>query len=388
MEAESNLERQGSSAPSTKKRMVLMLLAVGAFLFLIVGFNTLKGMMAGKAMAGPAEPPQTVTTTEAGIQEWQPALSAVGTVRAVRGADLAFEVAGVVVTVDAKPGSEVRQGQPLVSLNDTVEAAQLRQLQTSAALAEVTYRRAKEQAASQTISRADFDAAEADLKAKQAAAQAQMATLAKKRLSAPFAGHVGIVNTSPGAYLNAGAPVVTLQQLDPVYVDFFLPQREYAQLRPGQKVVLALDAFPGRSFAGQVSAVNPKVDGSTRNIQVEATFPNPGRVLVPGMFVSVSMDVGAKQKHLTLPQTAITYNPYGAVAFLAVKDPAKGGLIAQQVFVTTGPTRGDQVAVLKGLEPGAQVVTSGGLKLRNGTPLIVDNQVQPANDANPAPQEQ
>ena len=212
------------------------------------------------------------------------------------------------------------------------------------------------------------------------------AQVAKKHLAAPFPGRVGIVTTSPGAYLTPGAPVVTLQQLDQVYVDFTLPQREAARLKPGLAVTLAVDAYPGRSFTGKVSAVNPRVDSSTRNLQVEASFGNPGRSLLPGMFARVSLDEGARQSFLTLPQAAITYNPYGAVVFIARKGEA--GLVAQQVFVTPGATRGDQVAIVKGLAPGAQVVSSGGLKLRNGTPLRVDIQVQTASDANPAPQEQ
>jgi membrane fusion protein (multidrug efflux system) len=310
----------------------------------------------------------------------------VGTVRAIRGADLAFEVPGVVTQVTVRPGSEVSQGQSLVTLDDSVEAAQLRQLQAVANLAQLTWTRAKSQLAVKAISQADCDNAEADFSAKQAMAQSQAAQLAKKHLTAPFAGRVGIVAASQGAYLNPGLPVVTLQQLDSVYVDFFLPQKDAAVLKAGQPVTLAVDGFPGRSFLGKVSAVNPKVDSGSRNIQVEATFANPERSLLPGMFAQVSMDQGPVQNLLTLPQTAISYNPYGAIVFLVKQDGA--GLTAQQVFVTTGATRGDQVAILKGLEPGAQVVSSGGLKLRNGSRLVIDNRAQPADDANPAPQEQ
>ncbi len=380
--------QQDPSTPTVHggRRMTLMLLAVGLFLGLIVAFNLFKGMMIRRATSGQGELPQTVSVAEATLQEWQPSLSAVGTVRAVRGADLAFEVAGVVVALPAKAGSEVQPGQPLAALDDRAEVAQLRQLQAAAGLAEVTRRRAQEQLAAQAISQADFDGAEADFQAKQAGVQAMAAQVAKKHLAAPFPGRVGIVTTSPGAYLTPGAPVVTLQQLDQVYVDFTLPQREAARLKPGLAVTLAVDAYPGRSFTGKVSAVNPRVDSSTRNLQVEASFGNPGRSLLPGMFARVSLDEGARQSFLTLPQAAITYNPYGAVVFIARKGEA--GLVAQQVFVTPGATRGDQVAIVKGLAPGAQVVTSGGLKLRNGTPLRVDNQVQPASDANPAPQEQ
>jgi membrane fusion protein (multidrug efflux system) len=326
-----------------------------------------------------------VTTAQARLERWQPALAAVGTVRAVRGADLAFEVPGVVVKVGASAGASAREGQLLVALNDETEQAQYRALQASADLAKVTFRRAKEQMASSIISQADYDNFEADLKAKEASAQALKAAADKKRLVAPFSGRVGIIATSVGAYVTPGTAVVSLQQLDQVFVDFSLPQKDLGRVRPGQKVDLTLDAYPGRAFSGRVTTVNPKVDGATRNVQVEATFANPTGALVPGMFATLSLDSGAPAPYLTLPQTAVTYNPYGSVVYLAVQD--KGWLRAQQVFVTTGPTRGDQVAILTGLEPGAQVVTSGGMKLRNGTPLAVDNRVNPANDSRPAPQE-
>jgi membrane fusion protein (multidrug efflux system) len=341
------------------------------------------------------EPPQTVTTTTAAYDTWQPSLSAVGTLRAAKGADLAFEVSGVVTRIGTPPGREVKRGQILVQLNDSVEAAQLRQLQAALALARLNLARAKEQLAIHAISQGDYDGTDADCKAKEASVQQAAAIVAKKRLSAPFGGRVGIITTSPGAYLNSGVSVVTLQQMDPIYADFYLPQRDVSSLKSGQKVAMTFDAFPGRTFTGNVTAINPKVDGATRNIQIEATLHNPKRELLPGMFVSVNMEVGTKEKHITLPQTAITYNPYGATVFVAKKGEVAGldgqkkeGLIAEQVFVTTGPSRGDQVAILKGLDQGAVVVTSGGLKLKNGTPLIVNNSLTPANDPDPAPQEQ
>lgn len=388
MELEPNLETVPPSQPSTRKRMILMVVIVALFLGLLVGFNLFKGMMIKRALAGAPELPQTVTTIEATLNSWQPSLDAVGTVRALHGADLAFEVAGVVAAVEVTAGSEVKQGQPLVALNDGSEAGQLRQLQAVAALSEVTLRRAKEQFAAKTMSPAEFDSIQADSKAKQASAQAQEAVLARKHLAAPFAGRIGIVTTSPGAYLNAGTAVVTLQQLDRVYVDFFLPQKAMGQVKKGQKAKVTLDAYPGRSFSGLITAVNPKVDPGTRNVQVEAAFPNPERLLVPGMFATVSLEVGALASYLTLPQTAVTYNPYGSIVFLAVSVPGSPLPLAQQVFVTTGPTRGDQVAILKGLSPGAVVVSSGSIKLRNKTPLKVNNTVLPANDPHPAPQEQ
>jgi membrane fusion protein (multidrug efflux system) len=381
------LETQPASEPSSRRRMVIMGASVALFMGLLVAFNTFKSVMIRRALAATPELAQTVTVAEIQLSEWQPALSAVGTVRARQGADLAFEVAGVVNAIDVTPGSEVKQGQPLVTLNDAAEASQLRQLQASSALAELTLKRARQQFEAKTMSPADFDAASADAVAKQAAVSAQQAILARKHLLAPFAGKVGIIATSPGAYLNAGTSVLTLQQLDRVYVDFALPQKNLGQIRKGQKALVALDAYPGRAFTGEITAVNPKVDGATRNVQLEASFGNGERLLVPGMFASLSLEVGAKDKYLTLPQTAVTYNPYGTIVFLAVPNPAKGGFMAQQVFITTGATRGDQVAVLTGLKPGAQVVTSGSIKLRNGTPLLIDNRVQPKNDPNPRPQE-
>lgn len=381
--------------PSTGKRMLWMILFVVVLVILLAAIM-IAGIMKMVSSAPKGEPPAAVTTTTASYDEWQPTLSAVGTLRAVKGADLAFEVAGVVTQVGARAGGEVKQGQLLVQLNDAVEAAQVKAAQAGAALAKVNRDRAKQQLEIHAISQGDFDASDADFKAKEAAAQQAAAVMAKKRLSAPFSGRVGLITTSPGAYINSGVSVVTVQQLDPVYVDFYLPQRDLATIAAGQKVDLALDAFGGKAFTGKVTVVNPKVDPSTRNVQVEATVPNPKRTLIPGMFANVSVEVGSKQKYLTLPQTAITYNPYGATVFIAKQGEVVGmdgkkheALMAQQVFVTTGPTRGDQVAILKGLDEGAVVVTSGGLKLKNGTPLAPNNKtVLPANDANPAPQEQ
>ncbi len=393
MELETDLATNGPS-PSLGKRMGVMLLAVLG-LALLIALIWIAAISKRMHSQPKGEPPQTVTTTTATYDAWQPSLNAVGTLRAAKGADLAFEVAGVVTEVGTPPGSEVKQGQLLVQLNDSVETAQLRQLQAALSFAKLTLSRAKEQLTIHAISQGDYDATEADCKVKEASVQQAAAVVAKKRLSAPFGGRVGIITTSLGAYLNSGVPVVTLQQLDPIYADFYLPQRDVSSLKSGQKVAMLFDAFPGQAFSGQVTTINPKVDGSTRNIQVEATLRNPKHQLLPGMFVSLNMKVGAPAKQITLPQTAITYNPYGATVFIAKQGEVVGldgqrkqGLVAEQVFVTTGSTRGDQVAILKGLEEGAVVVTSGGLKLKNGTPLLVNNSLTPANDPNPAPQEQ
>ncbi len=370
----------------TTKRMAVMLAGVAALVGGIAGINAYKGRRDRRAMAALGPPPQTVSAAPVRYEDWQPTLSAVGTLRAAKGADLAFEGAGVVAQVHTSSGADVDQGQVLVTLQDEAERAQLRQMEAAAALAELTFRRAKDQAAARIISQADYDGAEAEARARRAAAQQQAALAAKKQLRAPFPGRMGILSLSPGTYLAAGTLVATLQQLDPIRMDFHVAQRDLGELALGQKVRVTLDAFPGRTFDGRVTAVNPKVDPATRNVQVEATLPNSRRELVPGMFASVELEVGARRRSLTLPQTAITYNPYGATVF--VLRPGGALPLARQVFVVTGPTRGDQVAILKGLEEGDQVVTSGGLKLKNDTPVIVNNGAPPANEPPPAPQEQ
>ncbi|MGA9341383.1 MAG: efflux RND transporter periplasmic adaptor subunit [Rhodanobacteraceae bacterium] len=417
------MRTRADKKPSTAKRMVIMLIIVGVLLAGLIGFNVFKGIMIKKYMAGMSAPPQTVTAMKAAYQDWQPTFDAVGSLRAVRGADLALDVSGLVTSVDFASGDKVAKGQSLVSLRDDQEVAQLNQLKATAALAEVTFDRAKRQLAVKAISKADYDTAAADLKAKQAAVAQQQAVVAKKHLRAPFDGYAGIVTLSPGAYLNAGTQVVTLQQLDPIYTDFYLPQKDVGEIKPGQDANITLDAYANRKFEGRITAVSPKINGDTRNVQVEGTLANPDRVLKPGMFARISVNVGDKKRYLTLPQTAITFNPYGETVFVAIeasqvqkkpadtdataanparstnKSGAKGALagkgaasnpnqlVAQQVFVTTGATRGDQVAILSGIKEGAEVVTSGQLKLKNGTPLIIDNSVKPADAAHPTPQE-
>lgn len=397
-----------------------MLIMIGLVLALILVIAGIKALMIYKMVSGmKPPPPSVVSTAKATYQEWQPEIRAVGSLRAARGADLALDIAGLVTGVNVKSGDEVKQGQLLLQLRDTEDVAQLHQLEAAANLSQVTYERAKQEIAVQVISKADYDNAAADLKVKQAAVAQQQVNVSKKQLRAPFAGRAGIVIINPGTYLNSGTVIVTLQELDPVYVDFFVPQRQLADMRTGQSVTLTLDAFKGKSFPGTVNAISPKVDTDTRNVQVEARVPNPDHVLSPGMFVNVNVEVGTQQRYLTLPQTAVIYNPYGETVYVlttkeafdkqqaaaaaannsgpdakpgkpaAKKGPAlpEDAPVVQQRFVTTGLTRGDQVAILSGIEEGVEVVTSGQIKLKAGSPIKVDNSVQPANSPNPTPQE-
>jgi membrane fusion protein (multidrug efflux system) len=379
-----------------KKRMTIMLIVVGLLIGGVVGFNIFKGVMIQRFMASSPVPPATVSTTKADYQQWQPQLTAVGTLRAVRGVDVTTEIAGLVRSVDFKSGDEVKSGQVLTQLNADSDLAQLHSLEAAAELAATVYERDKAQFAAEVLSQAQLDNDAADLKSKRAQVAQQVATLDKKTIRAPFAGKLGISTVNPGQYLNPGDKLVTLQTIDPIYVDFYFPQQQLPQVAMGQEVTVTADAYPGTTFIGKVNAINPKVDASTRNVEIEATVANAKRLLLPGMFAAVKLNSGGEQRYLTLPQTAITYNPYGDTVFIVKRsegkdekkdEKAKPTLVAQQVFVTTGPTRGDQVAILTGVEAGTEVVTSGGVKLKNGTPLIINNSIQPLNNPNPTPQE-
>jgi membrane fusion protein (multidrug efflux system) len=372
--------------PVMKRRLIIVLVSVGVLLTLLVGFNVFKNLMIRKFMAHNAQPPQTVTTLLAAYSDWQPEIAAVGSVRAVRGVDITTEVAGLVRALEFRSGDDATRGQTLVQLNADSDVASLHALEAAADLADIVYARDKVQFEAQAISQAQLDADAADAKNRRAQAVAQAAVVAKKALRAPFDGRLGITTVNPGQYLNPGDKVVTLQALDPLYVDFRLPQQQLPQLKPGLTIRLSTDTFPGESFAGKVSAIDPRVDPSSRNFQAEATVANPTHRLLPGMFARVAVLSGEPQHYLTLPQTSITYNPYGSTVFLAMKD-AQGKRTAQQTFITTGPTRGDQVAILKGIKAGDEVVTSGQLKLKNGTPLDISTASAPSDDANPTPQE-
>jgi len=397
------------------KRMFIMLGLVVLIVLLLGGLFYMNLMKMFASFPKPAA--QTVTAMKVESLEWQPQLSAVGSILPVRGVDVTTEIAGLVREVHFKSGDEVKKGQLLVQLNDDADVAQLHSLQASADLAATVLNRDKLQLSVQAISQAQVDADEGDLKSKRALVEQQKATIAKKAIRAPFSGQLGITTVNPGQYLNPGDKIVSLEQIDPIYVNFTVPQKQAANVGLKQKINATTDAFAGTDFPGAVTALDPKIDTATRNVALQATLANPKHQLLPGMFANVKVDQGDKKKYLTLPQTAITYNPYGSTLFVLRQDtpedkdkacekkddkkdgkadkgtanaaPADTGpkLYARQVFVTTGPTRGDQVAVLTGIKEGDQVATSGQLKLKNCTWVVVDNTVTPKNDVSPTPQE-
>jgi membrane fusion protein (multidrug efflux system) len=347
--------------------------------------------MMKKYISSATAPAVTVSAVTAVTGEWQPQISAVGSLRAVRGVEVANEIAGLVQSVHFKSGDSVAAGQLLVQLNADSDIAQLQTLTAARELSQSIYERNKQQYLAQAISKASLDADASDLKVKQAQVAQQEAIVSKRTIRAPFAGRLGISLVNPGQYLNPGDKIVTLQALDSIYVDFYLPQQELSRVSSGQAVAAATDTYPDKKYNGKISAISPKVDPQTRNVQIEARIANPRHELLPGMYATIKIQAGAAKRYLTIPRTAVTFNPYGENIYIveekgATKD-GKPSLFVRQTFVTLGPARGDQVAILKGVKEGERIVTSGQLKLKSGSPVVINNQVQPASDANPSPAE-
>jgi membrane fusion protein (multidrug efflux system) len=371
------------------KRLIIMLLAVALVFGGIFAFQTFKSKMIGQAMAALSNPPQAVSTITASSQEWSSDVEGVGSLRAVNGANVSGQVAGIVSGIHFDSGADVKKGDLLVELLATDDLAKLNALKATAELARVTYERDKKIENSPAIAKQTVDADFWTLKNDQALVDQQQALVEYKSIKAPFDGRLGIRQVDLGQYIAAGTTIVTLQQLDPIYVDLYVPEQAVATLKIGQAVTARVDAYPGLTFNGKLSAINSLVDTSTRNVQVRATISNPDGKLLPGMFARVAVDVGTPNSYVTLPQTAIAFNSYGNIAYV-IKDKGKDKddrpqLVATQIFVTTGATRGDQVAVLSGVKEGDIVVTAGQGKLRNGTRVLVNNAVQPGNDPNPRP---
>jgi membrane fusion protein (multidrug efflux system) len=371
----------------TKRRMTIMLICVLVLFGGIFLYKAFLGWMIKKYMSSQSQV-ITVSATTLKYELWQPKLKASGSLRAVRGVNVTTELAAKVNTIYFTPGSVVTEGALLTQLNAASDIAQLRSLEANVELAKITYQRDKSQFTIQAVSKAILDADFANLKSLEAQVAQQAAIVAKKTIRAPFSGRLGVSMINPGQYINAGDPIVTLQQLDPIYVDFYLPQQELHQLKVGQLINLTVDTFPKKSFSGKITTINPIVDTQTRNVKVEATITNPSLELLPGMFASVEIYTGTPLNFLTLPQTAISFNPYGDIVFLINKEKSKTKknqtiLKVTQHFVTLGETRGDQVKILQGLKAGDQVVTSGQLKLKNGSEVVINNSIAPAN--NPMP---
>ncbi len=389
------VELPGNRAPKPSamiKPLIIMLVIVALLMGAIVGWHLFVGKMIKQGMAKAAAAPTTVATATAVKTLWQTHSEAVGSVRAVRGADLGPQASGVVDRISFESGNEVAKGAVLLRLRLNDDPAKLAQLEATATLAAQTLKRDREQLAAEAISQATVDTDVANLKSANAQVEQQRALIEEKIVRAPFAGRLGIRQIDEGQYLSAGTTVVSLQQLDPIFIDFYLPQQELANLKRGQTLGAKLDAYPGVTFPGVVSSINSKVDPASRNVQVRGSFPNADRRLVPGMYATVEIANGPAQERITLPQAAISYNPYGDVVYI-VEDKGSDAngphqLTVAQRFVKLGPTRGDQVAIDSGLNAGAVVVTAGQMKLRNGSLVVVDNSVTPTDSPAPTPPNQ
>lgn len=374
--------------------MVIMLVVAGGLFALIFAVQGFKSVMMKKYMSM-EPPPITVTAMKAKSQTWEKKLGAIGTLRAVKGVDVASEIAGLVRNIHIPSGKNVCRGDILVKLNDDTERAQLESLIAQERYASQKYERDKAQFQIKAVSQQVLDEDVSNLKSMRARINEQKAIIDKKTIRAPFSGKVGITTINPGQYINPGDMIVTLQTLNPILIDFTLPQQVLKDIAVGQDINVKSDSFPQERFTGKITAINPKIDVATRNVQIEARLENPKQLLIPGMFANVEIIIGQPESFLTLPQTAISFNPYGEIAYLIgeqkeekgkkpkAKKWEKPALIVKQIFVKVGQTRGDQIAILSGVKEGDLVVTSGLLKLKNGTKVAINNQVVPKFEQHP-----
>ena len=380
-----------------------MLILTAGFIGLLgfVKFHQIQEALGQAAAFQP--PPEAVTTIVAQEEKWPATLTAIGTVAAVQGVRVSADLPGVVLHIAFDSGASVREGDLLVQLDTKQEQAQLAQQEAHLAaveaareLARLNFERMRDLVNDGAITRAEYDKAVAEQKqtvAEQQQTEAQIeeirATIARKTIRAPFSGTLGLRQVNLGQYLSGGDPVVPLQSLDPTYVNFGIPQQDVVQIRVGQTVRITNENVPG-AFNGRITAINAIVDEATRNVQIQATLANPEGKLRPGMFVQTQVVLGASQAAVTLPASAISYAPYGDSVFVVedVKD-AQGRTYrgVRQQFVKLGGARGDQVAILSGIKPQEEIVTSGVFKLRNGAAVVVNNKVQPANKPAPKPED-
>ena len=372
------------------KRMILMLAVVFS---IIAGLGFLKFRQIQTAMAEGAAfqpPPEAVTTIIAQQEDWPTTLSAIGTMAAVQGVTVSADLPGTVDRIAFDSGRPVREGDVLVELDTRQERAQLAAIEAQRDLASLNYQRMKGLLSDRVISQAEFDRAVAEQKQTDAQVGEIRATIARKTIRAPFSGVLGIRQVNLGQYLAAGDPIVPVQSLDPIYVNFGVPQQDAGRIRVGHAVRITAGDLAGVDFAGRVTAVDSTVDQSTRNVQVQATLANQGRKLRPGMFVQTELLLGSNRAVLALPASAVSYAPFGDSVFVVTDLKGENGQSyrgARQQFVKLGGARGDQVAILTGVAPGDEIVTSGVFRLRNGVAVVVNNKVQPGNKRAPKPED-
>ena len=384
--------------PNATLRWILMLAGV---LLVFGGVFAVKAFFAKQTnnfFDNMPQPAVAVSTYTVKSQRWADNGEAVGTFVAVNGADVTTEAGGVVRSIQFDAGQPVGAGTVLARLNTANEEATLKALESSARLARVQADRWQQLGKEQLVSKDEVQQRITAAATAQSQVEAQRALIAQKTIRAPFSGVLGIRKVNLGQFVSPGDPIVSLQQLDPIYLDFSLPEQQMGKVLVGTDIRATVDALPGQVFEGEVTAVEPLVDASTRNFKVQATFSNGAHDLRPGSFAKVGFDMGGQRDVLVIPQSAVSFNPYGNAVFVVSKVPRKEGetdmqgqpltgdkLIVTQRFVKTGATQGDMIVVTEGLKAGEEIVTSGLLRLRNDAEVTVNNQVQPAADAQPAP---
>jgi membrane fusion protein, multidrug efflux system len=372
------------------KRMLLMLAVMLGIIAALgfVKFRQIQTAMAEGAAFQP--PPEAVTTIVAQQEEWPSMLSAIGTMTAVQGVTVSADLPGIVDRIAFDSGRSVRQGDVLAELDTRQERAQLAAIEAQRELARLNYNRLKGLLSERVISQAEFDRAAAEQKQTDAQVGEIRATIERKTIRAPFSGVLGIRQVNLGQYLAAGDPVVPLQTLHPIYVNFGVPQQDLAQIRVGHRVRLTANDLASAQFAGRVTALDSVVDQATRNAQVQATLDNSAGKLRPGMFVQAELSLGTSRSIIALPASAISYAPFGDSVFVVTDLKGENGQTyrgVRQQFVKLGSARGDQIAIVSGIKPGEEIVTSGVFKLRNGAAVLVNNKVQPANKRAPKPED-
>lgn len=384
--------RATTRTPRVMLRLMLVLLLLGVVGGGLVGFHIFKANILKSVTAGIVAQLPTVATATASTQSWQKVLTGNGSLRASQGADLSAEIGGIVGELHFESGETVKSGTLLLRLKPNDDDAKLAQLQATAELDAITYQRDVRQLRAQGVAQSTVDTDLGTLRNAQAQVEGQRAVIAEKFVRAPFAGRLGLRQVDLGQYLSPGTKIVTLQAPDPMFLDFYLPQQAIGEVRVDQAVTVQVDAFPGRDFPGQITAINSQVDSSSRMVQIRATLGNPGEVLLPGMFATVSIATGAARPQVTAPLSSVSANPYGSLVYTLRPDGTRPDgqptFTARQVFVTTGETRGGQVQILKGIETGEMVVTAGQLKLHNNSHVLVNNAVQPSDDPDPKPVDQ
>ncbi|HTZ83758.1 MAG TPA: efflux RND transporter periplasmic adaptor subunit [Candidatus Acidoferrales bacterium] len=372
------------------KRMILMLVVVLALLGGL-GFAKYRQVEAAIAMGASFQPPPTaVTTVIAKKETWPSTLSVIGTAAAIQGVTVGADLPGTIDKIHFESGQWVHQGDILVELDTRQERAQLASLEAQRDLAKVNYDRAQQLVKAGVISRSEYDNASAQQKATEAQVGDIRAAIARKTIRAPFTGVLGIRQVSLGQYLAAGQAIVSLQSLSPIYVNFGVPQQETSKVIPGHVLRVTNSELPGMGFTGRIIAIDSVINEQTRNIQIQAVVTNKDNRLRPGMFVQVELPLGKPHDVIPLPASAISYAPYGDSVFVVtdMKDP-KGNTyrgVRQQVVKIEG-SRGDQVAIVSGINPGDEIVSAGAFRLRNGAPIQVNNSIKPGNSANPHPEE-